>query len=98
MAASCLAVGFRDAAVAAIIISWMPMMRSPADGDADAETIIELACGGVAADLLACLDDRDFISLGPYGGRQRTAALRQGSAEQLRDVLLAAAICELGRN
>jgi hypothetical protein len=35
----------------------------PPDGDAGAEEIIEPAQGGVTANLLGCLVDRDFIAL-----------------------------------
>jgi hypothetical protein len=64
----------------------------PADGDADAEEILELARDGVTADLLGSLIDRDRIALGRYGARHVTAALRQGSVSLLRDALLAMAL------
>jgi hypothetical protein len=72
--------------------------RIPADTDADAEAILELARGGVTADLLDCLNDRDAITLGQYGARHTTVALRRGSAVLLRDALLATAICQVIRN
>jgi hypothetical protein len=42
------------------------LAKIPRDGDAGAEEIIELAQGGVTADLLGCLVDRDFIALYRY--------------------------------
>lgn len=74
------------------------LARIPADGDADAEAILELARGGITVDFLACLNDRDAIALGRYGARQTTVALRRGSAALLRDALLATAICQAIRN
>jgi hypothetical protein len=64
----------------------------PADGDAVAKEILELARDGVTADLLGCLVDRDRIALGRYGARHATVALRLGSVSLLRDALLAMAI------
>ena len=74
------------------------LARIPADGDADAEAILELARGRVSADLLDCMNDRDAIALGRYGARNTTLALRRGSAALLRDALLATAICQVVRN
>jgi hypothetical protein len=73
------------------------MARIPADGEADARAILELACGRVTAKLVESLDGRDFLALGRYGARQPTVALRAGSAAQLREALLATAFCQLGR-
>jgi hypothetical protein len=74
------------------------LARIPADKDADAKAILELARGGVTADLLDCMNDTDAIALGRYGARHATAALRRGSAVQLRDALLATAIGEVIRS
>ena len=52
------------------------LAQMPADGDAGAEEIIQLARGGVTDDLLGCLIDRDFIALYRYRWRQSTMALR----------------------
>jgi hypothetical protein len=73
------------------------MVRIPADGEADARAILERAGGRVTAKLVESLDGRDFLALGRYGARQPTVALRAGSAAQLRDALLATALCQLGR-
>lgn len=48
------------------------LARIPADKDADAEAILELARGGVTADLLDCMNDRDAVALGWYGARHTT--------------------------
>ncbi|MGB6575265.1 MAG: hypothetical protein WBF20_26565 [Trebonia sp.] len=69
----------------------------PADGDADAEAVLELARDGVTADLLGCLNDGDLIALSRYGFRHAVIALRRGSAALLRDALLAYAICQVVR-
>ena len=74
------------------------LARIPADGDADARAVLELARDGVTADLLACLNDRDLVALTGYGARHAVIALRQGSATLLRDALLAEAICQVVRN
>ena len=74
------------------------LARIPADGDADAEAVLELAQNGVTADLLDCLNDRDLIVLNRYGARQAVMALRRGSATLLRDALLAYAICQVVRD
>lgn len=74
------------------------LARIPADKDADAEAILELARGGVTADLLDCMNDTDAIALGRYGARHTTTALRRRSAALLRDALLATAICQIIRN
>jgi hypothetical protein len=68
------------------------LTRIPADGDADAEAILELARDGVTAELLGSLLDADRIALERYGARHATIALRQDSATLLRDALLAMAI------
>ena len=73
------------------------LARIPAGRDADAEAILELARGGVTADLLDGMNGTDAIALGRYGARQATAALRRGSAPLLRDALLATAIGEIIR-
>lgn len=73
------------------------LIRIPADGDEDAQAIIELARGPVTAALLESLDNQDFIALGRYGARLPALALREGSAPQLRRALLATAISHLGR-
>jgi hypothetical protein len=70
------------------------LARIPADRDAEAEAILELARGGVTADLLSCMNDRDAIALGRYGARHTTVALRRGSAALLREALLATAISQ----
>lgn len=74
------------------------LAKIPADGDADAEAILKLARGGVTADLLGCLVDRDFTALGRYAARQPTIGLREGSAARLRDGLLSEAIYAVGRD
>jgi hypothetical protein len=74
------------------------LAKIPDDGDADAKAIIELARGGVTADLLGYLVNRDFTALGRYAARQPTIALRERSVVRLRDGLLAAAICAAGRD
>jgi hypothetical protein len=74
------------------------LARIPADRDADAEAILELAHDGVTLDLLDCVNDRDAIALGRYGARHTTVALRRGSAALLRDAVLATAICQVIRN
>jgi hypothetical protein len=73
------------------------MARIPADGEAEARAILELACARVTAKLVESLDGRDVLALGRYGARQPTVALRAGSAAQLREALLATALCQLGR-
>jgi hypothetical protein len=74
-------------------VERMPMLaQMPADGDAGAEEIIQLARGGVTDDLLGCLVTRDFAALSWYSARQATMALREGSHERLRCALLAEAI------
>lgn len=73
------------------------LARTPADGDADAEAVLELTRDGVTADLLGCLNDRDLIVLNRYGARHAVMALRRGSATLLRDALLAYAICQVAR-
>jgi hypothetical protein len=73
------------------------LARIPADGDMNAEAVLELARKGVTADLLDCLNDKDLIHLGRYGFRCAVVALRQGSPALLRDALLAYAICQVGR-
>lgn len=70
------------------------LVRIPADRDADAEAILELSRGGVTADFLECMNDRDAIALGRYGARHTTVALRRGSAALLRDAILATALCQ----
>jgi hypothetical protein len=65
--------------------------------EAGAEEIIELAQGGVTADLLGCLVSRDFLALARYNMRQSTMALREGSAARLRCALLAEVICAAAR-
>jgi hypothetical protein len=72
------------------------LARIPAGGDAQAEATIQRAQGAVTRRLLDSLDDSDFLSLGRYGARQPTVALRQGSATCLHEALLATAICQLG--
>ena len=74
------------------------LARIPADKDADAEAILDLARDGVTADLLDCMNDKDAIALGWYGARHTTVALRRGSAGMLRDALLATAIGQVIRN
>jgi hypothetical protein len=69
----------------------------PADGDADAEAVLELARNGVTAGLLDCLNDKDLLLLARYGFRHAVIALRRGSPALLRDALLAYAICQVGR-
>jgi hypothetical protein len=71
------------------------LARIPADKDADAEAVLELARGGVTGGLLDCMNDADAIALGWYGARQTTVALRRGSAALLQDALLATAIAEV---
>jgi hypothetical protein len=73
------------------------LARIPADGDADAKAVLELARNGVTADLLDCLNDGDLIALNRYGARHAVMALRQGSATLLRDALLAYAIGQVVR-
>lgn len=73
------------------------LARIPADGDADAEAVLELARDGVTADLLGCLNDGDVTALNRYGARHAVMALRRGSATLLRDALLAYAICQVVR-
>jgi hypothetical protein len=66
--------------------------RIPADGDADAGAILDLARDGVSVDLLGPMVNREATALGRYGARSVTVALRRGSAALLRDALLATAI------
>lgn len=47
--------------------------------------------------LLDTLTERDALALGRYGARQPTIALRQHSAQHLRQALLATALAELIR-
>jgi hypothetical protein len=70
------------------------LARIPADKDADAKAILDLACDGVTADLLGCMTDSDARALGRYGARFVTVALRRRSAALLREALLATAIAE----
>jgi hypothetical protein len=49
----------------------------PADGDADARAILDLARDGVTADLLGCMIYRDARVLSLYGARNVTVALRR---------------------
>jgi hypothetical protein len=70
------------------------LARIPADGDADARAILDLARDGVTADLIGCMIDRDARVLGLYGARTVTVALRRGSAALLREALLATAIAQ----
>lgn len=74
------------------------LARIPADRDADAQAILELAHDGVTADLLDGMTDGDAIALGRYGARHTTVALRRRSAALLRDALLATAMCHVIRN
>src|SRR6202042_2301069 len=73
------------------------LARTPADGDADAEAVLELARDGVTADLLGFLNDKGLSALHRYGARHAVMALRRGSATLLRDALLAYAICQVAR-
>ena len=73
------------------------LARTPADGDADAEAVLELARDGVTADLLGFLNDKDLTALNRYGARHAVMALRRASATLLRDALLAYAICQAVR-
>jgi hypothetical protein len=70
------------------------LARIPADADADAKTILDLARDGVTADLLGCMTGSDARALGRYGARYVTVALRHGSAALLREALLATAIAQ----
>jgi hypothetical protein len=70
------------------------LARVPADGDADAREILDLARDGVTADLLGCMVYRDALALSLYGARNLTVALRRGSASLLREALLATAIAQ----
>jgi hypothetical protein len=70
------------------------LARIPADKDADAKAILDLACDGVTADLLGCMTDSDAMALGRYGARIVTVALRRRSAALLREALLATAIAQ----
>jgi hypothetical protein len=45
------------------------LARIPADGDADAKAILDLARDGVTVDLLGCMNDSDATALGSYGAR-----------------------------
>jgi len=74
------------------ILAWIP-----ADGDADADAILELVRAEVTIDLLDCMNGRDAIALGRYVARHTTIALRLGCAALLRDALLATAICQVIR-
>ena len=71
------------------------LQRIPPDGDSAAEEIIALARDGVTADLLGCLVRRDATTLGRYGTRHATLALRAHSAALLHDALLAKAIADI---
>jgi hypothetical protein len=70
------------------------LARIPADGDAGAKAILDLARDGVTVDLLGCMIDSDAKALGWYGARNTTVALRRGSAGLLREALLAIAISQ----
>jgi hypothetical protein len=68
------------------------LVRIPGDDDALAEAILVRAEDAFSRDFLASLQKSDYVALGRYGRRQATIALREGSAERLRDALLATAI------
>jgi hypothetical protein len=72
------------------------LARIPADGDVQAEAIIQRSGGLISQDLLDSLDQRDFIALGRYGARQATVALRERSGSRLHNALFATALGQLG--
>lgn len=75
----------------------LDLARIPADGDARAEAIMRRAHGPITQHLLDTLTEHDAVALGRYGARQPTIALRQHSAQHLRQALLATALAQLIR-
>jgi hypothetical protein len=71
------------------------LLRIPAKGDGRARAILQRAGSPVTRELVDSLDQDDALALGRYGARQATVALRGGSAERLREGLLAAGISQL---
>ena len=73
-------------------LSQPNLSRIPSDGDGRAEAILLSVQGMTGQHLLDALDERDAPVLGRYGARQPTVALRERSAERLRNALLATAL------
>jgi len=72
------------------------LLRIPAGGDAQARRILSRSPAAIGPAFLQSLEKNDFRALGRYGTRHATTALRERSAGQLREALLAIAICQLG--
>ena len=68
------------------------LVRIVGDGDGRAEQVLARAPRVADANFLASLDDPDLLDLGRYGLRHATVALREGSADRLRNALFAIAL------
>jgi hypothetical protein len=69
--------------------------RIPGDGDAQAQAILQRLPGSLSPSLLDSLDSPSGEICGRYGARQPAVALRTGSADRLRDALMATALAAL---
>lgn len=69
--------------------------RIPGGGDTRAQAILRRLPESISPSFLASLDGSDRLACGRYGARQPTIALRTGSADHLRDALMATALAML---
>jgi hypothetical protein len=69
--------------------------RIPGDRDTQAQAILRRLPELVSSSFLDSLDGSDCVACARYGARQPTLALRTGSADRLRDALMATALAAL---
>jgi hypothetical protein len=74
------------------------LQRVPGDRDWMVQAILTRARGSIDQEFLNGLDEEAWLSLGRYGIRQVTSALREGSVDLLRQALLATGLAACPRS